>query len=77
MSEKLIGFEADDVAEEAESLFHRSDGRWILPLSERVVAAVGFSGGPGTGVFFLSENLCACICGALPEKNGSRWGCVG
>jgi hypothetical protein len=75
LREELVGFETDDAAEETESLFHRSDGGGIVPLSERVVAAVVFSGGRGFGFFVVRETYSHVVSGDLLQKKAARAVC--
>src|SRR5256886_16931955 len=53
--EELIGFEADDAAEETEGLLHRGDGGGIVPLGVPVVATVGVLGGREPPVLLVFE----------------------
>ena len=56
LREGLIGFEPDDGAEETESLFHRGDGGWVVPLGERVVGTRRLFGrARGLRFFVVSE----------------------
>src|SRR6266480_6425627 len=66
--EELIGFEADDAAEETESLLHRGDGGGIVPLGVRVVATVGVLGGRELRFFVVCETDAHVVSGDLLQK---------
>src|SRR5207248_10994804 len=66
--EELIGFEADDAAEETESLLHRGDGGGIVPLGVRVVATVGVFGRRELRFFVVCETDAHVVSGYLLQK---------
>jgi len=68
LRKELIGFEPDDGAEETERLLHRRDGRWVVPLGERVAGTVGFSVGRGIGFFVVCETDSHVVSGNLLQK---------
>ena len=68
LRKELIGFEADHIAEETESLLHRSDGGWLVPLCERVAGTVRFNVGRGIGFFVVCETDAHVVSGNLLQK---------
>src|SRR5207245_11799168 len=64
--EEWVGFETDHAAEETESLLHRGDGGWVVPLGERVVGTRRLCRGVrGVRFFVVSETVAHVVSGDL------------
>ena len=67
--EEWVGFETDHAAEETESLLHRGDGGWVVPLGERVVGTRRLCRGVrGVRFFVVSETDAHVVSGDLLQK---------